>query len=489
MTSAPFLRLSHELMGEINHYLTSEDRYELCLVNKMLKENFKGFLVTSISLRTHSQINELYRIMSEEPQLLLRTKELYASYGFLGLHPIRNVLQCCENLTMLKLDNTRYIITWPDQATRKFEDYPVLPNLIELDISCDGLLSIENLMSLFSKFAKLESLKLWKLTRPFSPAQVESLHGVLPYLQELHLDYILSEDEIIPANPIPDIPCVFMKKITLAVEGSWNNAVPWIRYIARKYPNLENLNIAGNVDYYATRYVRFNSDAVHLPSAVRLLLDNCRNLSSVRLDNIWWTKIFLRHYLEEEQRHSSSLEKVEIVNLRDGVHRVVFDLLSRSVMPLIKALDITLSTEIIKDPVFLSNGLSSGSMLTDLQISLPRYCCCQSLIVSIHWILESCSSLLSLSLDTCFLGIVNDSLTGLPPSTAQSHHLERLAITNCTVKNEIWSYIENKCPKLNWLSIDKSTLPNGRSPYSFIQHKFQNHVFKSITINQVFHYP
>ncbi|KAI8089237.1 uncharacterized protein BX664DRAFT_332496 [Halteromyces radiatus] len=271
-----------------------------------------------------------------------------------------------------------------------------------------------------------------------------------------------------------------MKKITFTVSGTWNDFILWIRYIAQKYPNIESLDISSKQNYFTDRNILLEE----IQSTIRLLFDSCRNLSSIRLDNVWWIDTFLLCYLDEEQRRSSSIEKVEISSSPYGLSTELFGLLSRSIIPLIKVLDITLCTQIINNPVLLSWGLRSGSMLTDLRISVSRNGSSPLSLLSIHWILESCPSLLSITLDSGFLDIVNDALTGLPPSTVQSHHLERLAVKNCTFNNEVWSYIEKKCPRLNWLSIDKGLLYDG-SLFPSIQLKFPNHVFKSIIINRV----
>ncbi|KAI8092850.1 uncharacterized protein BX664DRAFT_384365 [Halteromyces radiatus] len=472
MTS--FLNLPDELMGEINRYLSSSDRCQLRLVNKSLNEIFKQFLFTSISLRMHVQASELFRAMSMEPELFRKTNNLNIQYLPQGQLSLTKALRYCPNLTMLKICNSHWI-------SHHCDGYPMLPQLSQLEINCSRTQLIENLGPFFSKCPNLKSLKLWKLSRYVPPLEAESLHNMFPRLQELCLDYIRSGPnlfQLMQPIPIPDEPCAFMKKITFTVDP-YHNSMVWLTYIAQKYPNIEILDVTEDENDGFAAITRVED----IQSAVHQLFNSCSNLSSLRLVNVWWTDIFLDYYMDPARHLSSSIKEVEIVDTRGGVSPYLFTHLCCSVMTFIKVLDVTLSPQIIDHPKLFSYDLSSGIMLTDLKISIGQDGRSSSNILSIHWILESCPSLVSLTLDSSFLGVVDSTSNGWASRTKHDH-LKRLIITNCIFKDEIWSYIEKKCPKLDWLSLEKSILQDD-SPYPSIQLDFPNHVFKSIIINQV----
>ncbi|KAI8092853.1 uncharacterized protein BX664DRAFT_348111 [Halteromyces radiatus] len=464
--ASPFSRLPLELLEEIDTYLTARERYQLILLDKTSSKIFKQFLYHLITFNSWYQVEKILYNMEKEPLLFEQTKALDIRYLHSHFHQsqrfLRIALEFCGNVGLLKVGNSSWISQFYRPGAADLSDFPVLPKLRKLEINCGNWQMIENLMTFFSKCPNLESLKLLDLSYHFAPSQAELLHDVFPSLQELCLDCIHSGPNLLQLMqpiPIPDEPCAFMKRFSLAADSRYD-FMPLLQYIPQKYPNLENLDLTG--DEVFVRNVQITEE---LESAVYQFLDGCNNLKSIRLVNVPSTDSFLGYYMDPVRRNSSSLEKLELVNSHVGVSSDRFNLLSWSAMPSIKVLDITLSPQILHNPRSFCYKLRSGVMLKDLRISIGQDGRSSSNILSIHWILESCPSLVSLTLDSSFLGVVNDPVTGLPLSTVQEYNLERLVITNCTFKNEIWSYIEKHCPKLKFRFINKSRSDDDGSRY------------------------
>ncbi|ORZ19449.1 hypothetical protein BCR42DRAFT_409792 [Absidia repens] len=498
-----------EILAMINQHLNNQDRYQLCLVNRSMNDFFKNHLFYSLTFHTTEQVISSCRRLSLEPHLFWKITSLSINVPFSKQCPYSRFLTFCQNLKVLiigdqfweSMDDSYVDGIDADDADEDMQvdldSYPAIPTLLELDIDCSYTYGIDDLLVLFAKCSNIKRLTLRRLLLMVMPSDMEQVHAICSDLEFLTLDHknaarlapplLFGTEHLRRLGPLTTI-CTTMKHLSIFHNGLWDEFNPWIYYIADKYPRLQSLDVS-IVPTWRNNHGQTDSvNVAPIESAVRVLVNSCQLLNSVRFENVWWASTFFRYRFNKynsRKQDAPVLRRVSVAADHVGfkIATTTFNLISVGVLPTVNSLDLTFHTEgMTTPPLCMFQSFREARVLTDLRLSTPIN---RTTTTSILWFLEFCPVLRSLVLDSNSIDVHLNDDRWMEKRKRQTvtpiYQLVYFTLTKCIFTNDIFDYLAKTCPDLIHISLTTCLLH--RSPS--LQLWFPDHVFRSIFINHV----
>ncbi|CAO3591798.1 unnamed protein product [Absidia cylindrospora] len=501
--------LPFEILVIINQHLTNQDRFQLCLVNRSMNDFFKNYLFYSLTFHTTEQVISSCRRLSLEPHLFWKITSLSINVPFSKQCPYSRFLAFCQNLKVLiigedfweSMDDSFVHGIDADDADEDMQvdldSYPTIPTLLELDIDCSYTYGIDDLLVLFTKCPNIKRLTLRRLLLMAMPSDMEQVHAICSDLEYLTLDHknaarlapplLFGTAHLRRLEALTTISTT-MKHLTIFHNGLWDEFTPWIYYVADKYPRLESLDIS-IVPTWRNNHGQTDSvNVARIESAIRVLVNSCQSLDSVRFENVWWASSFFRYRFNKDnsrRQGAKKLRRVSVVadHVGSKIATTTFNLISVGVLATVNSLDLSFHTEgMTTPPLCMFQSLREARMLTDLRLSTPVN---RTTTTSILWFLEFCPALRSLVLDSSSVDVhLNDDRwmeKRKRQTVTPTYQLARFTLTKCIFTNDIFDYLAKTCPDLIQISLTTCLLH--RSPS--LRLWFPDHVFRSISLNHV----
>ncbi|KAF7729305.1 hypothetical protein EC973_004561 [Apophysomyces ossiformis] len=477
-----------ELLDIIGTYLSHEDRYVCVIVNREWYTLFRRLLYQSVTVKNRNQFHWFYKrldLESKDPRPIGHcVKDLNIYCGKLTLEELRRIPTLCPNVESLDVDWTIWQRFAQGHGSLSAQElvHPIMTSfltswkLTRLTLDCFRLSYAIDITAVLICVPNLHSLSFRNLRYDFYLHDIEKIHACCPLLESLHircLAMITYPTRRLSDNLITTEPANKMKR--LFIQFNDNRAVTsgWYEYVARKYPNIEELHFE-TPDKYGLGPMDYG-DTARL-EAFDLLARNCHRLKTVRMTRFNIEDRFFKVFDHADSR----LEKIscklssQVNHLQVG--RLEFETI-RQFRHSLTSLSIVWSTYNNPFPGLLSR-LGGFLLLTELTLNLylGRYHPDDACMIDV--VFEHCVALKTFVLEQGILSFRKPTSHRDTPF----HGLTSLTLNWVYFDEEALIYVSKRCPHLDCL-VMFGCFPRRTSNHTIVQIDMPQQKFSKIDVS------
>jgi hypothetical protein len=373
-----------------------------------------------------------------------------------------------------------------------------MPKLRCLEVDCNHAYGVDDLFPLLDKCSGLQEFRCRRLLWLTMPSDMDHVHRLCPLLNTVGLDHknaVSNLTDILPFTaPLNDDDdngyTVMMRSFDFFHEGLWDDFVPWLGYMEKKYRGLTTLKLS--IESTWTNPLQHN-DTVHVGQVLAAVrgLATLPHLASVSFHQVWWAKDFFRCRINHIGPQTP-LSQVTLMLLDTteasltGQQRwdKTFHLFAVADASHVRSLTVSMQPRPFMKPLRLAHHLVRLTLVgskTMLETMDPRL------------FLSFCPSLRTLVLVSTYLDL--DDLyqkedthpSSVLVSLPRRHLLEYLTLSRCVFPNRVLAAMARLCLDLRTLVLT-GCLVQPESPLSVSSLDLCFHALRTIRLHHVYFY-
>ncbi|KAG0168078.1 hypothetical protein DFQ28_005365 [Apophysomyces sp. BC1034] len=477
-----------ELVDIIGTYLAHEDHYTCVIVSREWYILFRRLLYQSVTVKNRNQFHWFYKKVDQEsnsPRPIGNcVKDLNIYCNKLTMEEITRIPMLCPYVDSLDVDWTiwQHFAQGHDSLPAQELVHPIMTTLLSswklarLTLDCFRLSYAIDIAAVLSCVPNLHSLSFRNLRYDFYLHDIEKIHACCPLLESLHIRcyaLITYPARQFTDNPIHSESARRMKRLFIQFNDNRAVTAGWYEYVARKYPNIEELHFE-TPDKYGIGPMDYGDNARF--EAFDMLARNCHRLRTVRMTRFNIENRFFKVFDDADSRleQISCKLSAHTNNLQAG--RLEFETI-RQFRHSLTSLSIVWST--YNNPLLgLLSKLGGFQVLTELTLNLylGRYHSDDACMIDS--VFEHCTGLRTFVLEQ---GILSFRKAGQDGDTTV-HGLTSLTLKWVYFDEDALVYVSKRCPQLNRLAMF-GCFPRRASNQTIVQINMPHQTFSTIDVS------